>query len=281
MLDPRTGAVAALASAPAYDPNVWTGGISQADYADLTAPAAGTPLLSRAIGVELAPASTMKPASVAAAVRAGNPLHGTYDCPASYRIGNRVFNNHETSGRGLISFRTAIEISCDTVFYAVAYDSWRAQGGFAAKSDARDPFVTVDHRARAGCPHRHRPAGRGARPQSRTARGSRRAGRRRRPTRAGGRAPATPRSPTGQQAAYLKQVAVENCESGYLLRPGDAANFSIGQGDVAVTPLQMAVMYGAIANGGTVVTPRVGSSVVDPATGAVTTWPRGRGARHR
>ena len=80
-----------------------------------------------------------------------------------------------------------------------------------------------------------------------------------------------------KQAAYLKEVAVENCRSGYLLRPGDAANFSIGQGDVAVTPLQVAVMYGAIANGGTVLTPRVGSSVVDPATGhgeAVAAGPR-------
>ena len=85
----------------------------------------------------------MKPASVVAAVRAGNPLNGTYDCPAKYRIGNRVFNNHETSGRGLISFRTAIKISCDTVFYQLAYDSWRAQGGFAATDDARDPFVAA------------------------------------------------------------------------------------------------------------------------------------------
>ena len=136
VLDPRTGAVAALASAPAYDPNVWTGGISSADYAALTDPAAGTPLLSRAIGVALAPASTLKPASVTAAVRAGNPLRGTYDCPSSYRIGNRVFHNHETEGRGPISFATAIRISCDTVFYRLAYDEWRAQGGSAAAVDA-------------------------------------------------------------------------------------------------------------------------------------------------
>ncbi len=276
VLDPRTGAVAALASAPAYDPNIWTGGISPADYADLTAPAAGTPLLSRAIGVELAPASTMKPASVAAAVRAGNPLRGAYDCPASYRIGNRLFHNHETRGRGLISFRTAIRISCDTVFYAVAYDAWRAQGGFAAKSDARDPFVTVATGlglgARTGIDLPGEAPGRvpdrawkQARWEETKADSCRRA-------RTG-----YPEVTDRTQAAYLEQVAAENCESGYLLRPGDAANFSIGQGDVAVTPLQMAVMYGAIANGGTVVTPRVGSSVVDPATGRgddVATGPR-------
>ena len=276
VLDPRSGAVAALASAPAYDPNIFTGGISAADYAGLTAPAAGTPLLSRAIGVELAPASTMKPASVAAAVKAGNSLHGSYDCPAKYRIGNRVFNNHETSGRGLISFRKAIEISCDTVFYKVAYDSWRALGGFAATSDARDPFVTVATGlglgARTGIDLPGEAAGRipdrawkQATWQATKAESCRRA-------RIG-----YPDLADRKQAAYLEQVAVENCESGYLLRPGDAANFSIGQGDVTVTPLQVAVMYAAIANGGTVVTPRVGSSLVDPVTArddAVAAGPR-------
>ena len=263
VLDPRTGAVAALASAPTYDPNIWTGGISQADYAALTAPAAGTPLLSRAIGVELAPASTMKPASVAAAVRAGNPLNGTYDCPAKYRIGNRVFNNHETSGRGLISFRKAIQISCDTVFYAVAYDSWRAQGGFAAKSDARDPFVAVTTGlglgARTGIDLPGEASGRipdrawkQASWEATKADSCRRA-------RTG-----YPEVADRKQAAYLKAGGRRELRERLPAAPGDAANFSIGQGDVAVTPLQMAVMYAAIANGGTVVTPRVGSSVVDP-----------------
>jgi len=276
VLDPRSGAVAALASAPTYDPNIWTGGISRADYATLTAASANTPLLSRAIGVELAPASTLKPASVVAAVRAGNSLNGTYDCPAKYRIGNRVFNNHETSGRGLISFRKAIQISCDTVFYAVAYDSWRAQGGFGATSDARDPFVA----ATTGL-------GLGARtgidlPGEATGRIPGRAWKK--ASWEATKAESCRRARTGypdvadrKQAAYFTQVAVENCESGYLLRPGDAANFSIGQGDVGVTPLQVAVMYAAIANGGTLVTPRVGSSVVDPATSrdeAVAAGPR-------
>jgi penicillin-binding protein 2 len=208
----------------------------------------------------------MKPASVVAAVQAGNSLNGTYDCPAKYRIGNRVFNNHETSGRGLISFRKAIEISCDTVFYAVAYDSWRAQGGFAATSDARDPFVTAA-----------KGLGLGARtgidlPGEATGRIPGRAWKK--ASWEATKAESCRRSHTGypdvrdrKRAAYFTQVAVENCSSGYLLRPGDAANFSIGQGDVGATPLQVAVMYAAIANGGTVVTPRVGSAVVDPATG--------------
>lgn len=278
VLDPRTGAVAALASAPTYDPNVWTGGISQGDYAALTDPRSGTPLLSRATGVVTAPASTLKPASVTAAVRAGNPLHGTYDCPSSYRIGNRLFHNHETTGRGLISFAKALEISCDTVFYAVAYDAWRAQGGTTASTATRDPFVEVARGlglgARTGVDLPGEAAGHI--PDRATKRATWEATRERTCTRA---RTGYPDVRDRAHAAYLKQIAVENCASGFVVRAGDAANFSIGQGDVAVTPLQVAVMYAAIANGGTVVTPRVGSALADPGRGGTT--PVAAGPTHR
>lgn len=266
VLDPRTGAVAALASAPAYDPNVWTGGISATDYARLTDPGAGTPLLSRAVGVATAPASTLKPASVTAAVRAGNPLRGSYGCPSSYRIGNRVFNNHETKGRGSISFAESIRVSCDTVFYKVAYDAWRAQGGADAPVDAPDPFVEVTTGlglgSRTGIDLPGEAAGRI--PDRATKLATWTATRDRTCARA---RTGYPGVADREHAAYLKAIAVENCESGFVVRAGDAANFSIGQGDVAATPLQVAVMYAAYANGGTVVTPRVGSSLRDPVGG--------------
>ncbi|GAA4407847.1 penicillin-binding protein 2 [Fodinibacter luteus] len=274
VLDPRTGAVAALASAPAYDPNIWTGGISSSDYARLTDPKAGTPLLSRAVGVGLAPASTLKPASVAAAVRAGNPLRGRYGCPASYRIGDRVFRNHETSGRGQISFAEAIRVSCDTVFYAVAHDAWRDQGGTTASVDAPDPFAAVARGLGLGTPTGVDLPGEapGSVPdrawkQNRweaTKDESCRRGR-----------TGYPDVADPAHAAYLRQVARENCEDGFRVRAGDAANLSIGQGDVTATPLQVAVMYAALANGGTVVTPRVGSALVDPVGGGEDAVPAG------
>ena len=46
--------------------------------------------------------------------------------------------------------------------------------------------------------------------------------------------------------------------------PGDNINMSVGQGDVLVSPLQLAVAYGAIANGGTLYRPQVGMKIVAP-----------------
>ncbi len=266
VMDARTGAVAAVASAPTYDPNVWTGGISTADYSALTAAGAGNPLLSRVTGVGLPPGSTIKPSSVAAAVLAGDSLGGRYGCPAEYMIGDRVFRNHETRDQGEISLARAIEISCDTVFYDVAYRAWQAEGGLRARADTADPFVE---------------AARGFGLGSATGIDL--------PDETGGRVPdrawrkatweATrhdlcaraahgyPEVPDAKRRTFLTEVARENCESGWQLRAGDAANFSIGQGDVLATPVQMAVMYAAVANGGTVLTPRVGAATVDPVSG--------------
>ena len=54
-----------------------------------------------------------------------------------------------------------------------------------------------------------------------------------------------------ERAAYLLQLSKENCADGWAYRGGDAANFAIGQGDTTATPLQMARVYAAVANGGT------------------------------
>jgi penicillin-binding protein 2 len=61
-------------------------------------------------------------------------------------------------------------------------------------------------------------------------------------------------------------------------RDGDTANLCIGQGDIAVTPIQMAVAYSAIANGGKVLWPRLVDRLEpqDPAAGeSVTDFPAG------
>lgn len=55
--------------------------------------------------------------------------------------------------------------------------------------------------------------------------------------------------------------------------PGHSVNLSIGQGDLLTTPLQMTMVYGAIANGGTLYTPRIARSVEDAAGKTLVTFP--------
>ena len=64
-----------------------------------------------------------------------------------------------------------------------------------------------------------------------------------------------------------EQISLGKC--GFLDRPwsvGDNVNLSVGQGDLQADPLQMAVAYAAIANGGRVIGPRLGQRIED-ATG--------------
>ena len=258
VLDVTNGAVVAAASYPTYDPAVWTGGISSKDLASLTSAAAGTPLVSRVTAGAYPPASTFKVVSLPAAVEAGNDLRGTYECGSSYTIGNRKFANYESRAYGPIDLRYAMVVSCDTIFYDFAYRSWLAQGGLEAKTDAADPFVAMSKEFGLGAatgidlP--------GEQPGRIPDRATKRA------TWEATRADTCARARTGypevaatdpSRAAYLKSLAVENCRTGFQFRAGDAANFAIGQGDTSVTPLQMARVYAAIANGGTLWTPQV------------------------
>lgn len=268
VLDVRDGGVVAAASYPAYDPTVWTGGITEEELAKLTDDEAGTPLVSRVTSAGFAPASTFKAISLPAAVAAGNRLGGTYDCASSYRIGNRAFRNFESRAYGPISLREAMVVSCDTVFYDFAYRSWKAQGGLAAKGDAHDPFVATARRFGLGTPTGiDLPGEQGGRVPSRAWK---------RQTWAQTRDATCARARTGYpelaatdgaRAAYLTSLAKENCQSGFQFRAGDAANFAIGQGDIAVTPLQMARAYAAIANGGTLWRPQVAQAFVEPGGG--------------
>jgi penicillin-binding protein 2 len=265
VVDVRTGQVIAMASYPSYDPKVWLGGITSKELGKLSDEKAGTPLVSRATQGQFPPASTFKVVSLPAAVQSGYNLHGRYQCGSAYQVGSRAFHNFESTAHGVIDLHQAIVISCDTIFYKFAYETWLRLGGSKARSDAKDPFVAMA-----------KSFGLGRRTGIDL------------PDDASGRIPdrawkkayweATRgyycgKAKTGfpevkrddpSRARFLTRLAKENCAGGYLFRGGDAANFSIGQGDVSVTPLQMALVYAAIANGGTLWTPHVAKAVVSP-----------------
>lgn len=265
VLDVRTGHVIALASYPSYDPSIWVGGISQHDYDRLLSDKHGKPLISRATEGEFPPGSTFKISSTAAAVSDGYDLHGTYQCPSSVQVGNRAFHNFEGESGGAMSLHRALVMSCDTVFYQFAYQEWKRAGGTHPKKNPKDPMV-----------HMARQFGFGKQTGIDL------------PDESAGRIPdrtwkydywkATKdtnckHAATGypdvertdpSRASYLKALAEENCKRGYVWRPGDAANFAIGQGDVLATPLQLANAYASLANGGTVHAPRIGKALVRP-----------------
>ncbi len=258
VLDLRDGGVVASASRPTYDPSVWSRGLGQKEYERLTG-SAGSPLIDRVTAVAQPPASTFKAVSLPGAVRAGTDLSTPVDCTASHRIGNRTFNNFESRSFGRISWRRAITVSCDTVFYQVAEQVWRSQGGLTAGDDAGDPLIEtatdlglgsatgidLPGEASGRIPDREWKREWWAETKDESCAEARRG----------------PRwTKDRAKARYLAALAKENCESGYLFNPGDEVNLSIGQGDVTATVLQMAQVFGTIARDGRQVTPRVGQA---------------------
>jgi penicillin-binding protein 2 len=263
VLDARTARVLAMSSAPGYDPSVWAGGISEKAYRHLLSEKSGKPLTSRAINGQFAPGSTFKVSSVAAMLRAGYPLNGKYSCPGSVMIGNRAFNGFRGQSLGTLTLHTALVKSCDTIFYKAAYEQYLKDGGRTPKKHVKEIFANTARKfgfgERTGVDLPGESPGRI--PDRRW----------KKETWALTSAENCKRAQTGYpevknaaRAAFLKRLAHENCQEGFILRPGDSANFSIGQGDVLVTPLQLARAYQALAHDGKLRSPRIGWALVRP-----------------
>ncbi|MDH6118761.1 penicillin-binding protein 2 [Kitasatospora sp. GAS204B] len=255
VMDVHTGRIVAMASAPTYDPNLWVGGISAKDYANLTNQASNYPLLNRAIQGQSAPGSTFKVVSTSAAVQAGYSLDGHYPCPSSLTIGGREFKNFEGESAGDISLEKALEISCDTVFYGLSYDQWMKDGGIKPKANPADWFYKTAHQfglgAKTGIDLPAEVPGRVPDRQWKT-------------DFFNANKDAWCKQAAGGGTDYATEIARENCVDGNVMRAGDSVNYAIGQGDTLVTPIQMATIYSALANGGTLYKPSVAKAVITP-----------------
>ena len=118
-LNPNTGEVLALFSAPGFDPNAFVGGIS-APYWRALNESAARPLLDRAIQARYPPGSTWKLAVAAMALKrgiAGPRTHMPIPCRGGLQYGNRFFRCWEAHGHGDLNFMDAIAQSCDVYFY--------------------------------------------------------------------------------------------------------------------------------------------------------------------
>jgi penicillin-binding protein 2 len=262
VLDVRTGAVLALASAPDFDANIWTGGISADDYAALIDPEAGQPLINRAVQTAVAPASTFKVVSAAAALEAGYSTAEAYNCPSSYSVGGRAFQNYRSRAYGPISLSRALEVSCDTIFYRLAHEQWRADGGSTPVGAPADLISSTaldfGFGARTGIDLPDETAGRIASRETKVAQWEQR-----RDEWCARAKDGYPQVQDAERARYLKRLAEENCTEGMRWRVGDALNASIGQGDTAASVLQVATAYAAIANGGTLYQPQVARALIN------------------
>jgi penicillin-binding protein 2 len=115
------GQIRALYSSPSYDPNVFVGGISRANWRALNDDEA-RPLLNRAIQTRYPPASPFKLAIGAMALKRGLiglDTHMPTPCRGGMRLGNRVFRCWKKEGHGSLDLIGAVAKSCDVYFYQV------------------------------------------------------------------------------------------------------------------------------------------------------------------
>ncbi len=249
-MNPTDGAVYAMGSLPAYDPSIFTRPISNSAYRQLVNPTANYPLLNRAIQSAGPSGSTLKPITATAALQSGAWGVGTtYDDTGKFCLDSQCRRNPGGAANGVLDLVNAIRVSDDVFFYNL---------GALTNAD----------------PSTH-PNG-GALQQWASALGIGR------PTGVDLGGEVAGNLPTPKWRAHINQLEAE-CDAAtgpFTGRPkhspggcgiadgtnrpwsiGDNVNLAVGQGDVQVTPLQLAVAYSAIANGGTVVHPHVGDDI--------------------
>jgi penicillin-binding protein 2 len=205
VLDVNSGAVRALVSAPAFDPNIFARGIAAKEWrAVLNDPM--RPLNNRAAHGQYPPGSTFKIVLGIAALEEGviRPEQTIFD-PGFLVVGNRSFRDWRPHGHGTVDFHKAIVESCDVYFYQVGQKlgvdliaKYARLFGLGEKTG-----IAIDDEK-------------------------------------GGLIPDT-------------QWKMKRFRQPWY--PGETPSVAIGQGYVTVTPLQMANLMAAVANGGTLFRP--------------------------
>jgi len=240
-LDPTDGSILAMASSPTYDPSVYAGHVTDAELASAglttkTAEAKNTPSLNRAISGLYPPGSTFKPVTAIAAMQE-HMLSPYSDLPctptfsASEDLSHRTFHNWDPNVNQAMDLPTAMAYSCDTYFYRVGNDFYELP------SDRGQPLQKWAAAFGFG-----QATGVDIGPE------------------ASGLLPTTP----WKHERYTAATDPGHWQVDRLWKPGDSIELAVGQGDLLVTPLQMARFYALLANGGNLVTPHVLDDVESP-----------------
>jgi penicillin-binding protein 2 len=230
-MDPNTGAIYAMASSPTYSPLVhvppYTG--SKAVFKSKL-----TPAYDKAFQGTYPAGSTFKPIVAAAAYGSGILAPGEkLECPGFYVSKYDIakpphkFFDWTTASMGSMDLQTALTVSCDTFFYQLGDDFYGHQ------STEFQSWI--------------RRFGYGVTP----------------PLDAGGaQAGVVPDALWKSEQQWPGTPGQQAIERTWL--PGDDITMAIGQGNLLVSPLQQAVAYSALENGGTVVTPHVAQAILEP-----------------
>jgi len=232
-LDPRDGAVLAMASNPTYKPSVYVGRVDPKKLEPLTddevAKEWNYPGINRAIAGVYPPGSVFKPLTALAAISDGllSPYEYIQCTPyAEYGLDNHRFDNWNPFTNMPMTLTTALSQSCDTYFYDIG-------NRYFERGERERKYWTAmqDWARKFGF---GQPAGLDV----------------------GGEAAGLLPTPEWRKQTYRGIDRAWN--------PGDLIQLAIGQKDMTVTPLQMARFYAALANGGRLVTPYLVSAVERP-----------------
>ena len=244
-LDPRSGEILAMGSHPTFDPALLTKPISQKQYELLVDESAGAPAFNRAIASQYPTGSTFKAITALAGLHAGLITPGaTINDPGCITVGEAERCNAKEQAYGSVDLARALQVSSDVYFYKLGINAFYHPGD-----------VIQDYARRLGF---DRPTGIDL------------------PGEIGGLIPDAKwrREIAKQELACRKDKGIAALANVYAaaaggcgisdMRPynlGDTVNLAVGQGDLQATPLQLAVAYGAIANGGKVVRPHLGLEI--------------------
>ncbi|MFA5146074.1 MAG: penicillin-binding protein 2 [Candidatus Omnitrophota bacterium] len=217
VMDPRNGEVLALASHPAFDPNVFVRPDGSDERVRLLMDRKGRPLSDRAISALYAPGSVFKIVIASAALNSGKITpNTTFVCNGSYALGRSKFDCWKETGHGPQMVVEGLKNSCNVFFYST---------GRLIGADIIEAYAKAFGFGR--------PTGIDL------------------PDEVGGLVP----------GKLWKRLARN--ENWY---EGETLNYSIGQGFLLVTPIQVMQMTAVIANGGKIVRPylvkQIDSSVV-------------------
>lgn len=114
-MDPRSGEVLALVSAPSFDPSVFSGGISPANWRRLTTDKR-LPLLNRAAEGTYEPGSVFKIVTGITALSEGIVRRdSTFECTGSLTLGRWVFR--DLAAYGTVNFIRGVQVSCNVMFW--------------------------------------------------------------------------------------------------------------------------------------------------------------------